>query len=520
MRPIHPSRRTLLKYGGAFGAMGLAGAAVTRRAIPASAVAQKFQAELSIPPVLAPIRSDMDADYYEIVQRQGMARILPGLETLVWGYNGTFPGPTIRARRGQKAIVRHVNSLSVPTVVHLHGGVTPSDSDGFPTDLIVPAGFPGDVPLCSTVPSLAQIAKSYGAIPENAKVCVYPNDQRAATLWYHDHAMDFTGRNVFMGLAGFYLIEDEQERALNLPVGAYDVPVMICVRAFAADGSFAYDHRGHLGAQGDVVLVNGVPWPRLSVERRKYRFRFLNASNASSLTLTLGSGRPFAQIATDAGLLAAPVAVHRIPLAMAERAEVVIDFAEYNAGTRLMLYDDEARQGQGGASPTAEIMCFDIMGSNVADPSALPDRLAAIERLNPQQAVRTRVFEFAAHLEFALNFPPISWNINGRQFDPNRADASPKAGDVEIWRFSSYDGVFPGRHVHPAHVHLIHFQVIERNGKEPPPHETGWKDTVRLERGDEVSVIARFGPYPGRYVMHCHNLGHEDYHMMSRFDVV
>jgi spore coat protein A len=330
--------------------------------------------------------------------------------------------------------------------------------------------------------------------------------------------MDFTGRNVYMGLAGFYLIEDDEERALNLPSGDHDIPVMIQVRQFASDGSFVYDNRGHLGAQGDVVLVNGAPWPRLCVERRKYRLRFLNASNATVFTLRLDAGTPVTLIATDDGLLPAPMAVERLPLATAERAEIVIDFADYAAGTRLVLYDADAMEGAAGASPTKEIMCFDVSGPQVSDGSVIPDRLVPIERLDPAKASRTRNFDFAPQLELAWNLPPVSWQINHKKFDPDRIDAAPRIGDLEIWHLRSVGGLV-GRHVHPAHIHLVHFQVLERNGKPPPPHEAGWKDTVRLEDGDDVRVIARFAPDRGRFVFHCHNLGHEDYYMMGRFDV-
>src|SRR5262249_39920482 len=152
---------------------------------------------------------------------------------------------------------------------------------------------------------------------------------RAATLWYHDHAMGATGRNVYMGMAGFYLIEDEEERSLQLPDGRYDIPLMICIRQFNADGSFRYDDHAHAGAGGDVTLVNGAVRPVLAVERRRYRFRILNASNADGITLALSSGRPVVQIATDGGLMAESVELLAIPLAMAERVEVVIDFSSY-----------------------------------------------------------------------------------------------------------------------------------------------------------------------------------------------
>jgi spore coat protein A len=424
-----------------------------------------------------------------------------------------FPGPTIKATRGRKTVVSQINRLHVPTVTHLHGGKTPSNSDGFPTDLIVPADFPTDTAICSTAPSIAELARQ-GKAPQNSTTHEYPNEQTAATLWYHDHAMDHTGRNVYMGLAGFYLIGDDEEAAFPLPKGQYDVPLMLCVRQFDGTGAIVYDDRGHLGAQGDVVLVNGAPWPRMEVERRRYRFRILNAANATPFTLAVSSGRPLLQIATDGGLLPAPVASQTLPLAMAERVEILIDFAEYPAGTKLVL------QNLDELGPTREIMRFDVSEPVVEREVSIPERLANFEPLKPEQALRTREFRFVNDLELTLNLPPVSWDINGQKFDPNRVDAAPGLGDTEIWRFVHPHSIAPGRHVHPVHIHLVRFQVLERNGGPPPAHERGWKDTVRLEAGDDVRVIARFEGYRGRYVLHCHNLGHEDHSMMARFDVV
>ena len=512
------SRRDVLKrLLGATGigtAIGFSSVAYDRTARAGARPVEKFRTALPIPPILRPVRSDATTDFYEVTERPASVEILPGVQTIVWGYDGQFPGPTIKARRGRKAVVRFINKLVVPTVVHLHGGVTPAESDGFPTDLIVPADFPADLPICGATPSISNLLREGKSRPPDFKIHEFPNDQRAATLWYHDHAMGWTGRNVYMGLAGFYLIEDPDEAALGLPSGGFDIPLMICVRQFDADGSLRYDMRGHLGAQGDVVLVNGAPWPRLAVQRRKYRFRILNAANASTFALALGSGRDLIQIATDAGLMAQPVAGACIPLAMAERVEVVIDFADYPVGSSVAL------QNLDTSGAPAEIMRFDVVGPGVKDYSIVPQRLAVIEPLRPESAVRTREFKFVNDFEWALNFPPVSWNINGKPFDPDRVDAAPPLGDVEIWRLVHPRTIFPGLHPHPAHLHLVHFQILERNGKPPPPHEAGWKDTVKLAEGDDVRIIARFDGHRGRYLLHCHNVEHEDHHMMARFDVV
>jgi len=472
----------------------------------------RFATALPIPPVLEPTRSDEHGEYYELEARESAAAILPGKQTMIRGYNGIFPGPTIKAMRGRATHVRFTNKLQTPVVTHLHGGHTPSDSDGWPTDVILPPGHP--VPATPMqmdhLRDFRRMARASASKYEHNYT--YPSDQRAATLWYHDHAMGATGQNVYMGLAGFYLVEDEDERSLPLPRGRYDIPLMLCVRQFNDDGSFQYKPHGHAGADGDVILVNGAPWPALQVERRKYRFRILNASNATTFTLALSSALPFVQIATDGGLMARPLELLRIPMAMAERVEVVIDFSAYAAGDSVVLRNTE-KQG-----PLGEIMRFDITGPAVSDHGQLPDHLSMIENLRPDAAVRTRTFTFGPRPELKDHFPPIYWAINGNRFDPELAQAESRLGDVEIWRFVYEKSPF--KQTHPPHVHLVNFQILDRNGRAPGEHERGWKDTLRLDSGDDVHVIMRFDGYRGRYLMHCHNLEHEDYDMMMRFDVV
>jgi spore coat protein A len=476
-----------------------------------SEIVQRFKVSLPIPPVLESTRSDEHGDCYEIETRESTAAILPGKQTTIRGYNGIFPGPTIKATRGRATHIRFTNKLLTPVVTHLHGGHTPSDSDGWPTDVILPPGH--HAPTSMHTDHTGDLGRMAAASPPKYEDnYTYPNDQRAATLWYHDHAMGATGQNVYMGLAGFYIVEDEEERSLPLPRGRYDVPLMLCARQFNEDGSFQYNPHGHAGAEGDVILVNGAPWPALQVERRKYRFRILNASNATTFTLALSSALPFVQIATDGGLMARPLEVPSIPMAMAERVEVVIDFSAYASGDSVVLRNTE-KQG-----PLGEIMRFDIAGPAVSDHGQLQDHLSVIENLRPEAAVRTRTFTFGPRPELKSHYPPIYWAINGSKFDPEHAQANPRLGDVEIWRFIYENN--PWRQTHPPHVHLVNFQILDRNGQPAHDHERGWKDTLRLDSGDDVRVIMRFDGYRGRYLMHCHNLEHEDYDMMMRFDVV
>lgn len=177
-----------------------------------------FSVPLPVPPVKRPVRSEAGTDFYEIVQREADLEILPGLRTKALTYDGMFPGPTLACRSGHRAVVRHRNELTVPTVVHLHGGHTPADSDGYPTDLVLPvSGWRTD----------AHHGAMAGKVSRGERDYVYPHQQRAATLWYHDHRMDFTGPQVYRGLAGFHLVHDAEEDALPLPGGDRDVPLMV-----------------------------------------------------------------------------------------------------------------------------------------------------------------------------------------------------------------------------------------------------------------------------------------------------
>src|SRR4029453_11210723 len=242
---------------------------------------------------------------------------------------------------------------------------------------------------------------------------------------------DRTGRNIYMGLAGLYLLEDDDERSFALPEGSYDVPVLIQDRLFASDGSFHYRMGNHLGAKSGTMLVNGAPWPRLDVSTRLYRFRVVNSSNASPLRLALSSGDPLIQIATDGGLLPTPVVCRQIPLAMAERSEVIIDFSRHSVGTDIVLQNLNTRGATGSISN--EIMRFHVARVE-RDGRAMPTRLAESEPLDRSAAVRTRQFVFSVRPSLGP-LPSPSWRINGRRFEPGIPIASPRYGDVEVWRF-------------------------------------------------------------------------------------
>ncbi len=455
-----------------------------------------FQMPFKTPPVLAPSSTDATTDYYDMIQMVSTVELLPGLRTTIWGYNGTFPGPTIRARSNRRVVVRQVNALPQAVTVHLHGGVQQPESDGYPTDLIPPGG-----------------TKEY----------VYPNLHQAATLFYHDHAMDRTGPNVYRGLSGLYLLEDEVEENLPLPKGEFDVPVIIQDRSFDTDGNFAFkadDPSNAFAEIGDTILVNGVPWPRFPVAARKYRLRLLNASSTRSYRLGLSSHSPLVQIGTDGGLLDRPIEVDSIALGPAERAEVVVDFATLALGATVDL---ENRIGKDEFSqllpPTGALLRFEVT-RRASEDSTVPATLAPSERLTEAMSTQARKFVFQPVWRPA--FPPFQWTINGQVFDPGLLQAQVSMNSIEIWRFENRPADFDpiAAQEHPVHVHLVNFLVLDRNGRPPNSFESGWKDTVLVGVGETVRVIAKFAPFFGKYVMHCHNLAHEDHSMMANFEVV
>lgn len=465
-----------------------------------------FRVPLPIPPILQPTRTDNTTDYYEITQKEGQVEILPGLPTPIWGYNGIFPGPTIAVRSGRQVVVRHRNELPVPVVVHLHGGKTPPESDGYPTDLILPAD--------SNHAATAHTGHTtVGGIGQGFKDYTYPNEQPSATLWYHDHRDMFTGAQVYKGLVGFYLIHDAIEDELPLPKGDKDIPLMITDHIFNEDGSFFYpsldptlheeglEDGYHEGVQGDTILVNGAPFPFLEVSNTRYRFRILNASNRRIYKLALepSEGAAFIQIGSDAGLLSAPVSQTELIIAPAERFDVVIDFSRYAIGTQVVLKNLD------GEGQVSQVMRFDVVRVQ-PDDSTIPDQLSPnVESLDPSQAEVTR--------RVILTRAGKRFRINGKEFDSDRVEIRPRLNSTEIWEvFADIP--------HPFHLHLANFQVLSRNNQNPASTDVGWKDTVRVGPREMVRIIARFTPYRGKYIYHCHMLEHEDLGMMDNFEVI
>ena len=434
---------------------------------PAGGTVAAFTVPMPVPPVLAPSSSDATTDYYSLAARAGTEQLKPGVNTAILGFNGSYVGPTIRARKNRRVVLTYTNQLGAVTAVHLHGGHSVPSSDGFPTDTVAPGG---------------------------SRVYEYANTQRAAPLWYHDHAHHLESEHVYRGLHGFYLIDDPADDSLQLPSGAYDIPIMLTDARFAADGSLVFTQNDMLGRTS--LLANGRVTPFFPVARRKYRFRVLNASNLRHFTLQLGGLVQMSVVGTDGGLLANPVQTPVLVLSPGERLDVVINFAPYAIGTQLVL-----RDVTGGS-----VLRFDVT-STASDNSQVPGTLRALPPLGSPTVSRT----------INLSSSGSTFTINGRTFDPNRVDASIRAGATELWTIVNND---PGGHGHNFHLHLVQFRVLDRNGRAPEPWEVGLKDTVMVGNRETVRVQVTFGTQLGRSVYHCHLIDHSALGMMARMDIV
>jgi spore coat protein A len=477
------SRRDFMRNGFASAAMlctlSAPGSRGGRRVVTSAAMRaqarspfEPFRRDLPRIPELLPVRRTRTTDFYESTIRQGMAEVLPGFQTPIYGYEGVYPGPTIRARTGRRVVVRQRNALGFDSNVHLHGGYVPAGHDGHPMD-VIPAG---------------------GQFEYH-----YPDHQDAATLWYHDHAHGRTSHTLYYGLLAMYVLEDDRERELDLPSGEYDVPIVIADHAFNRDGSFRYVENVDLGFRGDTILVNGAVSPRMRVERRKYRLRLLNGSNSRSYALRLGRGRRMTQIAADGGLLARPVGRRSVPLHPAERIDLVIDFRDYRPGTELVLRNDD---GQGG---TVAVMRFDVARGGGSEDFRVPRRLRPREPLPAASTTR----------RWDLGFGFGAWQISGKDFDHDRIDVRPAHRSTERWTF-----VNRSNRVHPMHIHGFLFRVLDRSsGPVHPGERLGWKDTIGVLPNEAVTVLPWFAPYSGRYVFHCHALEHADRAMMLQLEV-
>jgi spore coat protein A len=470
--------------------------------------------------------------------------------TRLWGYEGLYPGPVFEARQNVPVEVVWENSLpeqhiftvdshihgamppapAVRNVPHLHGSRTNSLSDGLPEKWFTPG---------------------------RSATYHYPNAQRPATLWYHDHALGITRLNVYAGLSGFYLLRGPQEDALHLPAGDYEIPIILQDRRLDAQGQLVYSPTHDDGVMlppgvwgpeffGDLAVLNGAVFPYVAVEPRAYRLRLLNSSNSRYFHLFFNrASRPtdiprlvtFHQIGCDGGFLPAPVALTHLLLAPAERADLIIDFSGME-DTVLTLSNDAPAPYPGWDwmpathAPLHELMQIRVQPHSAPPPAAfsLPP-LPAFQTLKPAQAVVTRDFILTERLDAQGH--SLGLFINNKSYE-DAVTETPRLNSVEIWRFINTTS-----DAHPMHLHLVQFQIVSRQGfnggvfrggegplqlvgvpRPPQPYEAGWKDTAVVNPGEVLTILVPFEGYKGRYVYHCHMLEHEDNDMMRPFEVV
>jgi spore coat protein A len=509
----------------------------------------RFIDPLPIPERLMPQSTDEGRVQYRIRMLEFAQQIHSQLPpTRLWGYEGQYPGPTIEAQQGRPIEVQWENRLpsrhlfpidphipgaasaipAVRTVAHVHGACTRPASDGLPEKWITP----GDSALY-----------------------VYPNSQRAATLWYHDQAVGITRLNVYAGLAGFFLLRDEEERRMDLPSGNYEVPLLLQDRTLDEDGQLVYSPTFDDGQRpppglwapelyGDLPVVNGAIYPYLQVEPRRYRLRVLNGANSRFFSLLFNLSKlptdipalvQFYQIGTDGGFLAKPSAFDRLLLGPAERADLIVDFFGLEGKTVTLSNNASAPFPGWGVvkphhQPLNELMQFRVtlpLSANRASFSIPAARF--LPRMDEAASVLTRDFVLAEGIN--AQGRSMGERINGKGHEDPVTEVV-KLDSIEKWRFINNT-----EYAHPMHLHLVQFQILQRQGFDPitlrngtltlvgtprPPaaNEAGWKDTAVVRPREVLTIMVRFEGYSGRYAFQSQLLEHCDKDMMRPYEVV
>ena len=443
-------------------------------------------------------------------------QILPGKTTEVWRYHGevikgpdttinqipnSYLGPILRFKKNQTVRIIFQNTLEETSIIHWHGLHVPESADGHPRFVINPG-------------------EEY--------VYEFKVMDRAGTYWYHPHPHGRTGPQVYRGLAGLIIISDDEESALNLPNGEYDIPIVIQDRTFDDQNQLEYGeaHMSQMmGFFGDRILINGQTNNALSVENRPYRLRLLNGSNARIYQLAWQDLIPFTIISTDGGLLEKPIEKQFVILAPAQRIDLWMDFSQFKIGDSIQLMN--VPNSTPGGNTQFNVMTFNIERQS-SSTSSLPENLSVLDLYAPNNAVNTanpRNFDLSMGMGMV-------WTINGRTFEMEKfsPDETVQMGDLEIWQFTNTGGQGMGMVLpHPMHIHGLQFQIIGRDIDDRLREtwqsvsrgfvDQGWHDTVLVMPGEKVRVLMKFEDFEGLYLYHCHNLEHEDMGMMRNFQI-
>eukprot|EP00055_Hartaetosiga_balthica_P014554 m.80458 g.80458 ORF g.80458 m.80458 type:complete len:956 (-) comp8620_c3_seq2:87-2954(-) len=459
--------------------------------------------------------------------RQKLHRDLPS--TVLWGYNKMFPGPTLEVWKGDQIEVNWMNNLrdgqgklrkthylhvdeclhgpnfskQVPmTEPHIHGGKNPAPVDGHP---------------------------DYEFPPGGSSTRTYPNQQRPGTIWYHDHGLGITRLNVYMGMAGLYLIRDEVETNLQLPSGKYEVPIVIMDRNVGRDGQLIYPYDWVGSYTGDFFIVNGKINPYVPVERASYRLRFLNGCGSRMLQLQTDDSMTFTLIGSEVGLRKNPLQLNEVFIAPGERVDVIVDFTNRAIADKITLKNIFPRSHNPNDPKIDEnVLQFHVIESTVRAPYVVPSVLdSSVSQFSAKSSQPKRDFKL---MEESSTCGGKKFTINNLGWDD--ITEFPVVGTREQWTFVNMDTI----HIHPMHAHLATFTVLKRqpivldgNGgytldgssSGPLPRELGYKDTVIVFPLEAVTVIMDFpSGFGGRFAYHCHVIEHEDHDMMRQFFLI
>ena len=491
--------------------------------------------------------------FYELTMKEAPHKFHPDYgATTVWGFDGEVPGPLIQARYGEPIMVRfhnHLPSVSVPQAfgiaemtTHLHNAHTPSESDGNPVNYFNSINDPNPInPMGFKDQHYPNVYAGFTARGDS----IGDPNEALSSLWYHDHHLDYTAQNVYKGMFGCYNLFDNRDTGdetagLRLPSGIYDVPIFFNDFVFDANYQAVFDLFNLDGILGDRFCANGAIQPTLTVDPRRYRFRLYAPGPSRWWEFALFDGikyYPFWQISTDGNLLEQAIQVNSVRLAVAERADIMIDFSKFPTGTKTLYLVNRLEQIN-GRGPTGRILSPGqpvvkiVIGSdphrplgtmpkdNSFDPTTgilkmrnLPDPdFNALLARAAKAKTRTWRFERANG----------GWAVNGALFDENMVSAAIPQESEEVWVIQNPGGDWR----HPVHIHFEEHRTLSRNGVLVKPNtqfnasvDYGRKDVIELNTNEEVRIFMRFRDMKGRYVMHCHNVVHEDHAMMVRWDI-
>lgn len=473
----------------------------------------------------------------ELIAKRDNVRILEGASTPVWRYIGnlikgpqntlsqfgdSYLGPTMRFVKGQRIRIHLRNELPQQTIAHWHGLHVPMAADGHPMSVIDPG-------------------QSY--------IYDFEMLNRASMNFYHPHPHEETATQVYRGLAGLIIVEDDEERALGLPSGEYEIPLVIQDRAFNAANQLVYGggmHRSMFGFYGDQILVNGKPNYRLEVASRAYRLRLLNASNARIYKLGWDDGEPITVIGVDGGLLNKPETRPYLMLAPSERVDLWVDFSSRPVGSKLIMRNmsfsgliPEMAMGMmqdDGLSVSENFPLFTVVVTRKETESLkLPQLLSNVKRFRIEDAVNP-----TNPVPIAIAMQHMSFTLNGREYShddilPRERIPVDTVQLIDIFHDHGGMGMHGGMMgggmgmmsmAHPIHLHGQSFQIISRTFEGNTDSyatvrdgfiDVGLKDTVIVSPGERIRIVKPFNNFKGRFMYHCHNLEHEDMGMMREF---